>query len=74
MFDIFLSVFNGIFIVLKWPLYIILSCFALFIFLCSFWFIFYTFKGKRLKKGSRQTVKKESFFINYFISYQDKLF
>lgn len=66
MFDIFMSVFKGIYLFIKWPLYIALACLALFIVLCAFWFLFYTFKGKRLKKGSRQVVKKEGFFYKLF--------
>ena len=66
MVDMFFNVFKGIFLFIKYPLYIILCFVAVFITLCGFWFLFYTFKGKRLKKGARQIIKKESFFYKLF--------
>lgn len=55
------------FILIKWPLYIILAIMCIFVVLCSFWFVFRLFQGKRLKKGSRQIVKKEGFFYKIFV-------
>ena len=43
-----------------------LFCFVLFLVLCAFWFLFYTFKGKRLKKGSRRFIKQDGFFKKIF--------
>lgn len=67
MFSIFISVFKGIFYVLAIPLSVLLVIFAIFMFLCCVWFIYYTIKGKRLKKGSRVIVKKDGFFKKLFI-------
>lgn len=67
MFSIFISVFKGIFYVLAIPLSVLLVIFAIFMFLCCVWFIYYTIKGKRLKKGSRVRVKKDGFFKKLFI-------
>lgn len=66
MLNMFFSVFKGLFAIIKYPLYILLSFIALFVVLCGFWFVFYTFKGERLKKGAKQLVKKEGFFYKLF--------
>ena len=62
-----LELFKMLFILIKWPLYIILAIMCIFVVLCSFWFVFRLFQGKRLKKGSRQVVKKEGFFYKIFV-------
>lgn len=66
MLSMFFNVLKGLFLVIKYPLYFCICFLALFIVLCSFWFVFYIFKGKRLKKGSRKRVKKDSFFKKIF--------
>ena len=73
MFDMFMQVIKGLFMIVKYPLYILLSFFALFIGLCAFWFIFYTSKGKRLKKGSRVYIKKDNFFKKVFYQFPKRL-
>lgn len=66
MINMFLSVFEGLFLLVKYPLYIILCLFALFIALCSFWFVLGLCQGRRLKKGSSNVVKKDSFIKKLF--------
>lgn len=73
MFNMFMQVVKGIFLIVKYPLYMLLSFFALFIVLCGFWFIFYTSKGKRLKKGSRVYIKKDNFFKKIFYQFPKRL-
>ncbi len=73
MFDMFMQVIKGIFMIVKYPLYILLSFFALFIVLCAFWFIFYMSKGKRLIKGSRVYIKKDNFFKKVFYQFPKRL-
>lgn len=67
MINMFTTMFKMIFELLKYPLYIILIGIALFVVLCSFWFVFRLCQGKRLKKGTRHFVKKESFFYKIFV-------
>ena len=66
MLSMFFEIIKVIFQFLMYPLAIVLGCFAFFSVLCGFWFIFYTFKGKRLQKGSRVSVKKDGFFKKLF--------
>lgn len=67
MINMFTTMFKMIFELLKYPLCIILIGIALFVVLCSFWFVFRLCQGKRLKKGTRHFVKKESFFYKIFV-------
>lgn len=67
MVKMFFSVFEGLFLIVKYPLYIILCLLALFFFLCSFWFVLGLVKGKRLKKGSARIVKKDGFLKKLFV-------
>ena len=67
MLSMFTTMFKMIFELLKYPLYVILICIALFVVLCAFWFVLRLCQGKRLKKGSRQIVKKDSFFYKIFV-------
>ena len=61
------EMFKMLFILIKYPLYVLLAIFCIFVVLCSFWFVFLLFQGKRLKKGSRHVVKKEGFFYKIFV-------
>lgn len=67
MINMFITMFKMIFELLKYPLYIVLIGIALFVVLCSFWFVLRLCQGKRLKKGTRHFVKKESFFYKIFV-------
>lgn len=67
MINMFTTMFKMIFELLKYPLYVVLICIALFVVLCSFWFVLRLCQGKRLKKGTRHFVKKESFFYKIFV-------
>lgn len=67
MISSFLAVFKGLFVLFKYPLYFILICIALFVFLCSIWFVVRFSQGNRLKKGSRRKVQKEGFFYRIFV-------
>lgn len=67
MINMFTTMFKMIFELLKYPLYVVLICIALFAVLCSFWFVLRLCQGKRLKKGTRHFVKKESFFYKIFV-------
>ena len=67
MINMFTTMFKMIFELLKYPLYIVLIGVALFVVLCSFWFVLRLCQGKRLKKGTRQYVKKEGFFYKVFV-------
>ena len=66
MIDIFLNMLKGIFDLIKYPLFVLLVIFAIFITCICFWFVFYLFKGKRLKKGSRVSIKKDGFIKKLF--------
>lgn len=66
MLDAFLLVFKMLFELLKYPLYAICIILAIFVACCVFWFVRGLIDGKRLKKGSRQIVKKESFIKRLF--------
>ena len=61
------SMFKMIFELLKYPLYVILLFLAIFIVLCSFWFVLRLAQGKRIKKGSRNFIKKDGFFYKVFV-------
>lgn len=67
MVKMFFSVFEGLFLIVKYPLYIILCLLALFFVLCSFWFVLGLAKGKRLKKGSARISKKDGFLKKLFV-------
>lgn len=67
MISSFFAVFKGLFAIAKYPLYFIGICIAIFVFLCSIWFVIRFAQGKRLKKGSHQRVKQEGFFYRLFI-------
>lgn len=67
MINMFTTMFKMLFELLKYPLYIILVCIALFVVLCAFWFVLRLCQGKRLKKGTRQYIKKEGFFYKVFV-------
>ena len=66
MINMFFGVFKGIFNIFKFPLIFLVICLSIFIFFCAFWFIIFTLKGKRLKKGTRNFIKKDNFFIKLF--------
>lgn len=66
MLKILLETFSIFLQFLKYPLIILFTVIAVFCFCCSFWFVFYTFKGKRLKKGQHKILKKDGFFKNLF--------
>lgn len=66
MIDIFLNMLKGIFNLIKYPLFVLLALFAVFITCICFWFLFYIFKGRRLKKGTRNSLKKEGFIKKLF--------
>ena len=53
--------------ILRYPLYVILSLFALFGILCAINIIIGLFKGKRFKKGKHNIVKKHGFFRKLFV-------
>lgn len=67
MVKMFFSVFEGLFLIIKYPLYIVLCLLAFFFVLCSFWFVLGLAKGKRLNKGSVNFIKKDGFFKKLFI-------
>lgn len=67
MVKMFLSVLEGLFLIIKYPLYIILCLLALFFVLCSFWFVLGLAKGNRLKKGASRIVKKDGFLKKLFV-------
>lgn len=67
MINSFVTMFKMIFELLKYPLYVILLFLAIFIFLCSFWFVLRLAQGKRIRKGSRNFIKKDGFFYKVFV-------
>ena len=67
MLNMLFQMFKMIFTIIKYPLYLLLIFIAAFMFLCGIWFVIRFAQGKRLKKGTRQSVKKESFFKRIFI-------
>lgn len=67
MINSFVTMFKMIFELLKYPLYVILLFLAIFIVLCSFWFVLRLAQGKRIRKGSRNFIKKDGFFYKVFV-------
>lgn len=67
MMKIFFNLLLGLFSIIKYPLYLILTIIVIFFVLCSFWFVLGLAKGKRLKKGEHRIVKKENFFYKIFV-------
>lgn len=68
MLDMFFSVFKGLFLIIKYPLYILLCIMALFVVLCAFWFVLRLCQGRRLKKTDTHVIpqKKDSFIKKLF--------
>lgn len=69
----FWSVLKVFLSILKIPFYIISIIIVLFIIICGIWFIYYTCKGKRLKKGSRTLVKRDGFFKKLFFKLPQRI-
>ena len=69
----FLSVLKAFLSFLAIPFSIILAIIVIFVILCSIWFVYYTCKGKRLKKGSRVFVKKDGFFKKLFVKLPQRI-
>lgn len=67
MLDMFFSVFKGMWLLIKYPLYFILVVFSIFCFLVCVNIIIEFAKGKRFKKGNHKRVKKDNFFKRIFI-------
>lgn len=67
MLDMILGVFKGIWILIKYPLYLLLICLGVFIFLILLNIIIELLKGKRFKTGEHNRVKKHNFFRKLFI-------
>ena len=59
--------------ILAVPLSIVLVVIVIFIIICGIWFIYYTCKGKRLKKGSRTFVKKDGVFKSLFFKLPERI-
>lgn len=78
MLQMFWTVFKGIFALLKYPVYFILICFAIFVFLCCIWVCIRLAQGKRFKKGEHYRLKKPSILKRLFIQlprqYVDDMF
>ena len=78
MLKSFLYVFWAFIKLLKYPLYIVLLLFTIFIDCCSFFFCLNLIKGKRLKKGEHHFVKKPSLLKKLFVllpkQYVDDIF
>lgn len=69
----FLGVLKAFLSFLAVPFSIVLGIVVIFVILCSIWFVFYTCKGKRLKKGSRVFVKKDGFFKKLFVKLPQRI-
>ncbi len=67
MLDMFFSVFKGMWLLIKYPLYFVLVVFSIFCFLVCVNIIIEFAKGKRFKKGNHKRVKKDNFFKRIFI-------
>lgn len=67
------SVLKAFLSILAVPLSVILVIIVLFIILYCIWFIYYTCKGMRLKKGSRVFVKKDGFFKKLFFKLPQRM-
>ena len=67
MLDMFFSVFKGMWLLIKYPLYFVLVVFSIFCFLVCVNIIIEFAKGKRFKKVNHKRVKKDNFFKRIFI-------
>lgn len=67
MIGIFFNMLKGVFLILKYPLYFILTCFVIFFFSVCVNIAIELIKGKRFKKGNSKRVKKKGFFRRIFI-------
>lgn len=67
MLDMFFSVFKGMWLLIKYPLYFVLVVFSIFCFLVCVNIIIEFAKGKRFKKGNHKRVKKDNFLKRIFI-------
>lgn len=67
------SVLKAFLSILAVPLSVILVIIVIFIIICGIWFIYYTCKGKRLKKGSRTFVKKDGVFKSLFFKLPERI-
>lgn len=67
------SVLKAFLSILAVPLSIVLVVIVIFIIICGIWFIYYTCKGKRLKKGSRTFVKKDGVFKSLFFKLPERI-
>ena len=78
MLDVFVKMLGSLFLLVKYPLYIILGICTLFVFMCSIFIVIGFAQGRRFKKGSRRVVKKHGFFRSILIDlpkqYVDDLF
>lgn len=63
----FMQVFKSLFEFIKYPVFVLLILFFIFVVCCCFWFVFYTAKGKRLKKGKAHSIKKDNIFKRLFV-------
>jgi len=61
MLKIFFNLLKSLIVLIKYPVYFILVCFALFTLLICINIIIQIAKGKRFKKGSRRRVKRRAF-------------
>jgi hypothetical protein len=62
MLDIFVNLLKSIFVMLKYPIFVVVSIMALFCFMCLVFIIIGFTKGKRFKKGQHTRVKQHGFF------------
>lgn len=67
------SVLKAFLSILAVPLSIVLVVIVIFIIICGILFIYYTCKGKRLKKGSRTFVKKDGVFKSLFFKLPERI-
>lgn len=67
MLDMIWGVFKGIWVFIKYPLYLIAICFCVFVFLVMINIIIELLKGKRFKAGEHNRVKKHGFIRRIFI-------
>ena len=66
VFQVLFDIIKIFFDFIKYPLFLVLSLFLVFIICCAFWFIIYTLQGKRLQKGTKKIIHKDSFIKNIF--------
>lgn len=69
----FWSVLKVFLSILKIPFYAVSIVIVLFIIICGIWFIYYTCKGKRLKRGSRTLVKRDGFLKKLFFKLPQRI-